>query len=110
VQSELDMLSAVIAGHGGDPAIVMPLLDIMSIAAISSAQAKLDGDNVAAAIHYGRVAGILESLNALGQPTPIERPSEAVLAAEQALIDPEGVQRELEAAIQAALDEAEAAE
>lgn len=77
-----------ITDRGGDPAIVLPLTSLLTDAAIMSATGKLEGDHVKAAIHFGVVAGLMQALEALGQPVPCDRPSDAVRAAEVYLTDP----------------------
>lgn len=104
----LDLMAALIEEAGGDPGITIPLLDAMTIAAIDGAKAKIEGDQQGAAIHFGRVAGLLEALQVLGQPTPIERPSEALLAAEWALTKPDEYAEAMGASIERLLSDADA--
>lgn len=77
--------------------ISMHLMDALAGAAMDAARTKQAADSGDAeastltAIHYGRVAGIMEAFAVLGLPCPIGMPSEAIQAAEFALLDPDGM-------------------
>jgi hypothetical protein len=125
---DFDEVCSLIEAQGGDPGIIIPLMGVLSDAAAQCAglrvrakvgvkdeeAAKARGEGVAsdpeagrtvlsAAIHYGRVVGVLDCLEALGEPGPSMRPSEIVDAAEQMLTDPAAFADQLAASREAAL-------
>lgn len=89
---DFETLTKAIEAEGGIPEIVLPLLSILAEASTAGAQAKLAGDNLMTAIHYGRVAGLLDAFDALGQPAPAATASDCLAAAEDVLTDPAAFQ------------------
>lgn len=96
-----NLAEAELADQGLDASgieISMRLMDGLAGAAMDCARTKAAAESTEdlqtqtlTAIHYGRVAGLMEAFALLGLPCPVGMPSEAVQAAEFALLDPDGM-------------------
>lgn len=116
-----DLAVAELKGEGLDDLAIeisIRLMDGLAGAAMDAARTKLAAeadaeDNEArtlTAIHYGRVAGLMEAFALLGLPCPIEAPSEAINAAEFALVDPDGMKDFIQGGVAEAVASKEVAE